>query len=51
MDMYCRSGIKQLKLLDYALKYIGQTERAFNTRYKEHIETITTVTLENQTTY
>jgi hypothetical protein len=36
-EKYDNSGIYQLKCLDCPLKYIGQTGRAFHTRYKEHI--------------
>jgi hypothetical protein len=40
IDKYSRSGIYQLKCLDCPLKYVGQTGRAFKTRYKEHIHNI-----------
>jgi hypothetical protein len=36
-EKYNNSGIYQLKCLDCPLKYIGQSGRAFHTRYKEHI--------------
>jgi hypothetical protein len=36
-EKYDNSGIYQLKCLDCPPKYIGQTGRAFHTRYKEHI--------------
>jgi hypothetical protein len=39
-DKYNNSGIYQMKCLDCPLKYIGQTGRAFNIRYKEHIHAI-----------
>jgi hypothetical protein len=29
-----------MKCLDYPLKYVGQTGRMFNTRYKEHIHAV-----------
>jgi hypothetical protein len=35
-DKYNDSGICQMKCLDCPLKYIGQTGRAFCTRYREH---------------
>jgi hypothetical protein len=35
-----RSGIYQIKCFDCPLKYIGQTGRTFNIRYKEHIHDI-----------
>jgi hypothetical protein len=35
-----RSSTYQRKCLDFPLKYIGQTGRTFNIRYKEHIHTI-----------
>jgi hypothetical protein len=31
-----------MKCMDCPLKYVGQTGRTFNTRYKEHIYDITT---------
>jgi hypothetical protein len=37
---YKRIGIYQIKCLDCPLKYIGQTGRIFNIRYKEHIQAI-----------
>jgi hypothetical protein len=36
-DKYNRSGIYQIKCLDCPTEYNAQTERTFNTRYKEHI--------------
>jgi hypothetical protein len=39
-DKYNRNGIYQMKCLDYPLKYIGQTGRTLNIRYKEHIHAI-----------
>jgi hypothetical protein len=40
IDKHDRSGIYQMKCLDCPLKYVGQTGRTFNTRYKEHIPDI-----------
>jgi hypothetical protein len=37
---YNRGGIYQMKCLDCPLKYIGQTGRTFNIRYKEHVQDI-----------
>jgi hypothetical protein len=37
IDKYNKSGIYQMKCKDCPMKYIGQTGRTFNTRYKEHI--------------
>jgi hypothetical protein len=39
-DKYSRSGIYQIKCLDCPLKYIGQTARTFNIRYKNHMQAI-----------
>jgi hypothetical protein len=39
-DKHNNSGTYQMKCLDCPLKYIGQTERTFNLRYKEHIQAI-----------
>jgi hypothetical protein len=39
-DKYNRSGIYQMKCLDCPLKYIGQTGRTFNIRYKKRIHAI-----------
>jgi hypothetical protein len=39
-DKYEKSGICQMKCLDCPLRYIGQTGRAFHTRYKENIQAI-----------
>jgi hypothetical protein len=33
-------GIYQMKCLDCPLKYVGQTGRTFNVRYKEHIHAL-----------
>jgi hypothetical protein len=41
-DIYDQSGVYQLSCNDCPLKYIGQTGRTFNTRYKEHIHAIRT---------
>jgi hypothetical protein len=40
VDKYSRSGIYQMKCMDCPLKYVGQTGRTFNTRFKEHIHDI-----------
>lgn len=40
IDKYSRSGIYQMKCMDCPLKYIRQTGRTFNTRYREHIHDI-----------
>jgi hypothetical protein len=40
IEKYSRSGIYQMKCMDCPMKYIGQTGRTFNTRYKEHIHDI-----------
>jgi predicted helicase len=42
-----------MKFMDCPLKYVGQTGRTFNTRYKEHIHDIisNTVTQDTQTIY
>jgi hypothetical protein len=39
-DKYEKSGVYQMKCMSCSLKYIGQTGRSFNTRYKEHIRDI-----------
>jgi hypothetical protein len=39
-DKYNNSGIYQMKCLDCPFKYVGQTGRIFNVRYKEHIHAI-----------
>jgi hypothetical protein len=36
-----KNGAFQMKCIDCALKYIGQTGRTFYTTYKEHIQAIT----------
>jgi hypothetical protein len=41
-DIYNKSGIYQLNCKGCPRKYIGQTGRNFNTRYKEHIHAIRT---------
>ncbi|PNF32639.1 hypothetical protein B7P43_G15497 [Cryptotermes secundus] len=40
LDKYNKSGIYQMKCVDCPLKYIGQTGRTFNARYKEFIHDI-----------
>jgi hypothetical protein len=37
---YNNSIIYQMKCLDCPLKYVGQTRRMFNARYKEHVHAI-----------
>jgi hypothetical protein len=39
-DKYNSSGIYQMKCLEYPLKYVAQTGRTLNARYKEHIHAI-----------
>jgi hypothetical protein len=39
-DKHNKSGIYQMKCLECSVKYIGQTGRAFHTRFKEHIQAI-----------
>jgi hypothetical protein len=41
-DKYNLCGVYQMNCRDCELKYIGQTGRAFRTRYKEHIREIKT---------
>jgi hypothetical protein len=41
-DIYCKSGIYQMKCKDRQLKYVGQTGRNFRTRCKEHTQAIRT---------
>jgi hypothetical protein len=36
-DIYCQSGVYQLQCGEFPLKYIGQTGRTFELRYKENI--------------
>jgi hypothetical protein len=40
IDKYNNSGIYQMKCVNCPLKYVGQTGRTFNIRYKEHIQAI-----------
>jgi hypothetical protein len=40
MDDYEKSGVYQIRCMDCPLKYIGQTGRTLQTRYKEHIQAI-----------
>jgi hypothetical protein len=42
IDKYNSSGIYLMKCLACPLKYIGQTGRTFNIRYKEHIHAVRT---------
>jgi hypothetical protein len=39
-DKYNRSGIYEMKCNSCQLKYVGQTDRNFRIRYKEHIHAI-----------
>jgi hypothetical protein len=39
-DIYNKSGIYQMKCMECPKKYVGQTGRTFNIRYKEHIHDI-----------
>jgi hypothetical protein len=41
-DIYNKSGIYQMKCMECPKKYVGQTGRTFNIRYKEHIHDIRT---------
>jgi hypothetical protein len=41
-NIYDESGIYQLKCSSCPLKYVGQTDRNFHTRFKEHIQAIRT---------
>jgi predicted transcriptional regulator len=41
-DIYNQSGVYQLQCSECPLKYIGQTGRTFNVRYREHINAIRT---------
>jgi hypothetical protein len=53
-EKYANSDIYQLKCLNCPLTYIGQTGRAFHTRYKEHklaIKNKLNSTQDTQTTY
>jgi hypothetical protein len=43
-NIFERIGIYQLSFLDFHKKYVGQTERAFKARFKEHIQAIYTHT-------
>jgi hypothetical protein len=40
IDKYEKNGIYQMKCMSCPMKYIGQTGRPFNIRYKEHIRDI-----------
>jgi hypothetical protein len=40
IDKYNRSSIYRMKCMDCPLKYVDQTGRTYNTRYKEHIHDI-----------
>jgi hypothetical protein len=44
INQYNKCGIYQLRCKDYSMKYVGQTGRTFNTRYKEHIYNIKVIT-------
>jgi hypothetical protein len=44
-DKYNNSGIYQMKCLDCSLKYVGQTGRTFNARYKENIHAEVTMAI------
>jgi hypothetical protein len=37
-DKYDGSGVYQLTCLDFQNRYVGQTERSFHTRFKEHTQ-------------
>jgi hypothetical protein len=52
-NKYNKRGIYQIKCKDCSMKYVGQTERTFKIRYKEHINEIkvTTVTWDIQDIY
>jgi hypothetical protein len=39
-NIYNKSGIYQMKCMECPKKYVGQTGRTFNIRYKEHIHDI-----------
>jgi hypothetical protein len=39
-NIYGKTGIYQIKFLDYPLKYVGQTERNLHARYKGHVQAI-----------
>jgi hypothetical protein len=39
-DKYEKNGVYQMTCMSCPMKYIGQTGRPFNTRYKEHIRDI-----------
>jgi hypothetical protein len=41
-NIYQKRGVYQLKCNECPLKYIGQTERTFKYRYREHIQAIRT---------
>jgi hypothetical protein len=40
MDEYEKSGVYQMRCMDYPVKYIGQTGQTFQTRYKEYIQAV-----------
>jgi hypothetical protein len=40
IDEYEKSGVYQIRCMDYPLKFTGQIARTFQTRYKEHIQAI-----------
>jgi hypothetical protein len=40
IDKYEKSGVYQMRCTDCPLKYIGQTGRTFQIRYKEHTQAI-----------
>jgi hypothetical protein len=40
IDKHNRGGIYRMKCMDCPLKYVGQTGRTFNTRYKEYIHDV-----------
>jgi hypothetical protein len=37
MDRYEKSGIHQIKCMDFPLKYKGEMDQIFYTRYKEPV--------------
>jgi hypothetical protein len=52
IDKYNRSCNYRMKCMDCPLKYVRQTGRTFNTRYKEHtLSEVVTVTQDTQTIY
>jgi hypothetical protein len=40
IDKYSGSGSYQIKCMDYPVKYVRETGRIFNIRYKEHMHDI-----------